>query len=864
MNAYEISKNILLKHDIIQKNYEISNMLVQQEYMNIIKGMNIPSNVVKFGQHELILNEQQYRAVNADLNKNILIFSCAGSGKTSTVLCRIKHIIEHGVKPYSIVLTTFTKFAANDMTQKLSTLYDIKKIGLEIGTIDSIAKKNIYRYANELVQNNLSVSEYSPMFLEFLKNHPNGKKYLSTKKYLFVDEYQDINETQFNIIKEFYNAGCKIIVVGDDAQNIYSFRGSNIEYILTFEKTFSNVESFMLNYNYRSTPEIIDFANESIEKNKRQIPKKMIAVHKSIYQKPVVQYFHNWNDQNEYIINKINYFIKIGIPYEEIAILSRNSKGPLNYLEEELTKRKIPTVMLEGKEDYKINRKTGHVCISTIHKAKGLEWTVVFITSCSDALFPANKTVLDIEEDRRLFYVGVTRAKKYLYLSYTSVKDPRTNIHCNYVSRYISEIDRRYYDFVNYNDKLIGKSSKCIDIKGTTITELIEELDGCDYQTLRNNKIVPILQFKEEELYKPYTYNKFIVDNDLYADFGIFIDTLISRQFGEFNSLSNGLYNYSSLRAVANIKLVANELAVYNKYIYNFKFNLHFLNNSDDIINCLEFNKYTALDNDIRKNIKKIDRLDEKYIVDIVNKIKFHSRKYNIPMEYVPIFPENFLPQEFEYQMRRYLQIFCDKKTSFSDIISEIWEVSKCDQIVREQRRRLLYKDININDILSYKNLYNDIFNTFVKKNCNKNIKCHKSFALEILDEIIEGDIDVLIDDTIVDYKTSISTDVKAEWIVQLLCYAYMCQCNDIKVNYIEIFNTLTGKTFTADISGWNNGKELLNYMITKHHKLMTRTHEYEQEKQTKKIIKVNTSFEQLQNETDDEYLDRLVSLGML
>src|SRR3989344_5231432 len=309
----------------------------------------------------------------------------------------------------TITFTTFTRDASNDMKRKLEKIIGINT-ELEVGTIDSIALRNINKYGKDIMEYAVSdVSEYSNLFLKFLCTHPNRYKYLNRKKYLFVDEYQDINDTQYSIIKAYYDNGIIVNAIGDDAQNIYSFRGSNIEYIFKFQEQFKNTVKHTLTINYRSTPEIIALANASIEHNKLQMPKKMISIRESNV-KPCVIYSHTMKKMLENVRTTINMLVAEGSELHDIAVLS-----PINYplisLENELSKAKINCVLLEGKQDMRVKIKQDSVCLSTIHKSKGLEWKYVLIIGMNDELFPMKKNTLEIEESRRLFYVATTRAK---------------------------------------------------------------------------------------------------------------------------------------------------------------------------------------------------------------------------------------------------------------------------------------------------------------------------------------------------------------------------------------------------------------------------------------------------------------------
>ena len=101
-------------------------------------------------------------------------------------------------------------------------------------------------------------------------------KYRQRFKYLLVDEFQDTNFLQYSIVKKlvvYPGSPQNVCVVGDDAQSIYAFRGATIDNILDFEKDFSNLKTFKLEQNYRSTHHIVEAANEVITYNKKQIRK---------------------------------------------------------------------------------------------------------------------------------------------------------------------------------------------------------------------------------------------------------------------------------------------------------------------------------------------------------------------------------------------------------------------------------------------------------------------------------------------------------------------------------------------------------------------------------------------------------------
>lgn len=113
---------------------------------------------------------------------------------------------------------------------------------------------------------------------ELFQNKEVLQKYQKRFKYILVDEFQDTNFLQYAIIRKltkYEGSPENICIVGDDAQSIYAFRGATIDNILDFEQDFKQVKVHKLEQNYRSTPYIVAAANEVIERNKRQIKKKI-------------------------------------------------------------------------------------------------------------------------------------------------------------------------------------------------------------------------------------------------------------------------------------------------------------------------------------------------------------------------------------------------------------------------------------------------------------------------------------------------------------------------------------------------------------------------------------------------------------
>lgn len=434
-------------------------------------------------------------------------------------------------------------------------------------------------------------------------------------KYVLVDEYQDTNYIQDEIIYKIVqqNPEHNLMVVGDDSQSIYAFRGANFQNILNFEKKYKECKRYAITQNYRSVPEILDLANESIKHNFSQYRKEMHTTRKN-GMKPIHVSTESDEYQAEFMVNMINQLKFEEFDLDDIAVLYRAGYHSLR-IELELQKYKIPYVVHSGVSFFErahvkdllahlriiqnpqdeiswsrilslfqgIGKKTSskifdmisainnplknlisnnrlsiildklkipklvreEICdylkkffisikynkpnevinklilqlrkylkiqygnwqdrledlkqisiysqnydsipifldtitlnkstfeskkvglpsldnqssltLSTIHRAKGLEWKVVFIPMLSDNLFPSSKVKINspaYEEERRIFYVAITRAKDRLFLiSPKSIKVFKGQRELN-TSQFIKELNPNVYkkEIHNYNN----------------------------------------------------------------------------------------------------------------------------------------------------------------------------------------------------------------------------------------------------------------------------------------------------------------------------------------------------------------------------------------------------------------------------
>src|SRR3989339_87908 len=157
-------------------------------------------------------------------------------------------------------------------------------------------------------------------------------------RYILVDEYQDTNALQDSIVRLIDSVHGNVLAVGDDAQSIYSFRAANVRNILDFPSHFPGAKQFRLETNYRSTPEILDLANDVISRNVDQFPKQLKAVRPGSSLPRVISMPSAAAEAN-FIAGKIEELTKdVSIDPHEIAVLFRATHHS-QALEFELMKR---------------------------------------------------------------------------------------------------------------------------------------------------------------------------------------------------------------------------------------------------------------------------------------------------------------------------------------------------------------------------------------------------------------------------------------------------------------------------------------------------------------------------------------------
>ena len=264
-------------------------------------------------------------------------------------------------------------------------------------------------------------------------------------KYIIVDEYQDVSSSQYRLLKALRNNNdFKLFCVGDDWQSIYQFNGSDVSYIMDFQEFWGPSEISRIETTYRFSQSLIDISSEFVMKNPKQIRKSLQS--KNMDNSLAVTEIKGFNTKLsiKFMVDRMLELPKncsvylLGRYTFDADLLNNDSRLSVKYNTSTGTQK----VYLE-------NRKDLDITFYTIHKSKGLQADYVFIlNNSSDFLgFPSKventplKNILlehddsyENSEERRLFYVALTRTKKHVFLIVTKNRE----------SDFIQELENTY------------------------------------------------------------------------------------------------------------------------------------------------------------------------------------------------------------------------------------------------------------------------------------------------------------------------------------------------------------------------------------------------------------------------------------
>jgi len=196
--------------------------------------------------------------------------------------------------------------------------------------------------------NSMDFDDLLEKTLSMLQQHEGiAEFYRRQFQFILVDEYQDTNKIQADLVDTLARDHRNLMVVGDDAQSIYSWRGANFQNILEFPKRYPDTQVFKIEMNYRSVPEILEVANAAIAANVQQFRKHLSATRESNAVKPALVALNDGSEQAQFIAQRILELRDEDVDLNDIAVLYRAHYHAIE-LQLELSRRGIPYQITSG------------------------------------------------------------------------------------------------------------------------------------------------------------------------------------------------------------------------------------------------------------------------------------------------------------------------------------------------------------------------------------------------------------------------------------------------------------------------------------------------------------------------------------
>ena len=332
---------------------------------------------------------------------------------------------DYHFKEFEKLITTFIQlYKANgygtDDFDKLNThsvdAYITKRNQIFISIVQPIFDY----YENKLKeQNAIDFNDMINLATKYIQNEDIQFNY----NYILIDEYQDISVGRYKLIKELIKkSNAKLICVGDDWQSIYRFSGSDLDIFSNFAKYFGETTTLKIEKTYRNSQELLDIATKFIEKNPEQLKKNLVSDKR--INEPIMVMAYSKNEKQALQNAITDVYMHFG-EEAEILLLGRTIYDINKFMDDELKYYPDTDKVLYSKYP-KMNIK-----FLTVHSSKGLEADNVIILNMKNELlgFPnkisddpvlslvlQNKDEYMFAEERRLFYVAITRTRNKTYL----------------------------------------------------------------------------------------------------------------------------------------------------------------------------------------------------------------------------------------------------------------------------------------------------------------------------------------------------------------------------------------------------------------------------------------------------------------
>jgi len=248
--------------------------------------------------------------------------------------------------PKGDVLAEIFSFVVNTETRLEELLAE--KFPYFLPLVDKIKDVQARYDRKKKATNSMDFDDLLEKTLSMLQQHQSiAAFYRRQFQFILVDEYQDTNKIQADLVDTLALDHKNVMVVGDDAQSIYSWRGANFQNILEFPKRYPDAQVFKIEMNYRSVPEILEVANAAIAANVQQFRKHLSPTRESNAVKPAVVGLNDGSEQAQFVAQRILELRDEDVDLNDIAVLYRAHYHAIE-LQLELSRRGIPYQITSG------------------------------------------------------------------------------------------------------------------------------------------------------------------------------------------------------------------------------------------------------------------------------------------------------------------------------------------------------------------------------------------------------------------------------------------------------------------------------------------------------------------------------------
>tara|TARA_A100001015_G_scaffold109178_1_gene121163 strand:- start:6739 stop:9549 length:2811 start_codon:yes stop_codon:yes gene_type:complete len=740
---------------------------------------------------------------------------------------------------------------------KASMIIDQASTSYPVNLNDIVTKLNLENYLlifkrilrnyqeTKKKQNVVDFNDLMVLFANFLKTKK-SEDFINEIDYIFFDEYQDVNPIQNYILSRFKEK-CNIMVVGDDAQSIYKFRGSDIKYIWNFTEDYKPSKTYFLEANYRSTQQVVNFSQEIIKNNHNQFKKEVKSAEDRKGTKPHVLAFNDSNnvDQYRWIAEDIKNRNKNGVSYKDIVILARKN-SLLDKIEYQLLSHKIPTI-----------KHLGISLLDKLHIKDFMAFIVILVNNKSSIHW---KRILALHSE-----IGVVKANDILEFNPDIRHSIKTLVDQNsFYKRTIGSLD----DIL----KKIDETNFILE-KIKLIIIYLENLWRKNKSTYRTSNIENMID--DTKILLNYISNKSSLEefiNDLYLnkeidqnfEDSVYLTTIhgskgleweyvymIDMDSKNFPAVMPKLFidEIDEMEEERRLFYVASSRAK-SHLIITYNLNLHperltFMspllkevdssfyipygvedniipltgNVSKDVMNKLRFEGFNKVRDlvlklkyqtvGINKQVSKFSVL-QKLSKNFVNRLVLGNfLDYIISKMILISFPNKVKSFDLNliHKHQTFLQSahnkkvyhnYVDKISDWRDIMEDIYYISSYNYD----------KDDELKDFILGHDMYQYLINLskgltkFIEKNHPKVDKIFTHYNITF--DTIKGELDLLIDDHLIEIKSSFFQTCTLGNLSQSLIYGYLIEKKDVKINKVSIFNPILGIITSFDTSDFN------------------------------------------------------------